>query len=756
MSQKFSQQSPQRFGARPFQGKSFLEQQRNRVVSQEQEGDPYVDYARSRRRKLGVVGSDAGVSYEFPLAQPKQHEFSPYAYRKPSGAVYADIGKEGAYTGWMLRYQKPEKQGRIPRSDVFATDFGRQFRLSSHVPESRVVKPISEMEQNWDQQYQEFKLWRMITTSDLPQQEKEQLLFQVFPWAEFAYTQARSESASRKFYSELGYPQFGGKYQPFTVPKDAKIKGITETGEGLNITFESLTPTVSTKEYKLPKSLDPHGTLSEQFINTTWVTTETKASVIKPSSSISKSLYDVRYGEALVIDYKKGIIGSTAFRPLGAFAGIASNFESLVFGMVDIFKPQTIIGYKEIGTPERTPLPLEEGFGEMSEGYRQGAFLGSILVSEMISETIVSPLISGVGSELGHAFRGSRLEHAVYDWSRPEIVNKVDINTAWKEGAAPFMSGYEEDIGLLSKLKAWTYSKLSPTPMIVSQPTEILGQGINVNPKAVELSDWAFDWATTARSAGFGRTAMMAEPVVAEGLKETSMTLSYMPLSFAKTHWVKPTEAIFGKLIKSERGSLLIERPVADFGEGVNFLKDVGSQAVETSIKAVPLAISLGIVASSQLKFYHSVPKSFLPELESVDQPTKFSYETETFTSLKLASKPIEIFRLKPKDRLKYVSSFDLDVFQTDREKSIVGFAPRMDVGQTPSQKVKIDIPQLQKMDIPSPPPPFDLPRFIQRDYETKRMQSKRKVKPKKVKGLGAYKRKYPLATAEEFMRTFI
>ena len=44
---------------------------------------------------------------------------------------------------------------------------------------------------------------------------------------------------SVSFYTELGYPQYGGKYEPFTTPKGYSFKGITETQGGLSITFEA-------------------------------------------------------------------------------------------------------------------------------------------------------------------------------------------------------------------------------------------------------------------------------------------------------------------------------------------------------------------------------------------------------------------------------------------------------------------------------------------------------------------------------------
>lgn len=46
--------------------------------------------------------------------------------------------------------------------------------------------------------------------------------------------------ASRYFWSTQGYPQFAGKYAPVEVPAGAHIEGVAETPQGLQVTFSSL------------------------------------------------------------------------------------------------------------------------------------------------------------------------------------------------------------------------------------------------------------------------------------------------------------------------------------------------------------------------------------------------------------------------------------------------------------------------------------------------------------------------------------
>jgi hypothetical protein len=46
---------------------------------------------------------------------------------------------------------------------------------------------------------------------------------------------------SRQFYETIGYPEYGGKYEPFEIPEGFKVSGIQKTGSGLDITFTSTT-----------------------------------------------------------------------------------------------------------------------------------------------------------------------------------------------------------------------------------------------------------------------------------------------------------------------------------------------------------------------------------------------------------------------------------------------------------------------------------------------------------------------------------
>jgi len=47
----------------------------------------------------------------------------------------------------------------------------------------------------------------------------------------------RRTQQSIDFYQRIGYPQFGGRYAPFTIPEGAKVKSIRETSSGLRVTY---------------------------------------------------------------------------------------------------------------------------------------------------------------------------------------------------------------------------------------------------------------------------------------------------------------------------------------------------------------------------------------------------------------------------------------------------------------------------------------------------------------------------------------
>ena len=53
---------------------------------------------------------------------------------------------------------------------------------------------------------------------------------------EIAYNPEKAES--KEFYESIGYEQFGGKYAPFDIPDKYSVQNITETPEGLTITFQ--------------------------------------------------------------------------------------------------------------------------------------------------------------------------------------------------------------------------------------------------------------------------------------------------------------------------------------------------------------------------------------------------------------------------------------------------------------------------------------------------------------------------------------
>lgn len=313
------------------------------------------------------------------------------------GAVYADTGKGDTYKGWSLRYGRESLPRQLSskrrKAGVVAAEldtFDRPYGLSSYVPEPRVVKPISASELEWESQYREFKLWRMITSSDLPQAQKESLLFQVFPWAESAYSQARVESASRKFYSELGYPQFGGKYAPFSVPSGAKIKSVLETEAGLKIEYEFAGET----------KLSPHERFEESAIGTsprlgaiTYVPSEESKKIVD-EDWISEQLYDVQVGKELALTSQGPVL--QPLRPLAPLAFLVAPAEWFAYGLVSMLRGS---GAEAVSTPPSTPTLFTDTLGVVRAGRTAMAasLLGEIMLSQAIGFFSI-PVVEGASN----------------------------------------------------------------------------------------------------------------------------------------------------------------------------------------------------------------------------------------------------------------------------------------------------------------------------------------------------------------------
>lgn len=65
-----------------------------------------------------------------------------------------------------------------------------------------------------------------------------------------------SKTASIQFYKQIGYPEYAGKYEPFTIPEGYKVGMITKTEKDLQVSFESTKPKLW-HEYLSPLSGEP-------------------------------------------------------------------------------------------------------------------------------------------------------------------------------------------------------------------------------------------------------------------------------------------------------------------------------------------------------------------------------------------------------------------------------------------------------------------------------------------------------------------
>jgi hypothetical protein len=264
---------------------------------------------------------------------------------------------------------------------VIASDVGVYFGLSSFRPETTVVALKSASELEWEQQQREFRLWRMISTSDLSDAEKEQLHIQLFPWAEAGIMRAHAEAESHKFYQGLGYPEFGGKYAPFTVPSGAKVKGVSETSEGLKIEFEQ-TGSVKVapasgfwdENRNVPVVKPTSGFLDQQIVS------PIGKKVVK-EEWLSEQLYNVQMGSELILTEKGPV--SQPMRPLAPLAFLIAPAEYFAYGLVTMFRGSD---FPSVSTPPETPTFFTNPKGVKQAG--KTAMTASLLGEVLLSETL--------------------------------------------------------------------------------------------------------------------------------------------------------------------------------------------------------------------------------------------------------------------------------------------------------------------------------------------------------------------------------
>jgi len=299
------------------------------------------------------------------------------SYRKPSEQIfYSDTGH-----GYVKQYQRKPRDfmGRRQPQGVFASDVGVMYGLRPAYPSP----PLNREEWLFDLQIseaqKEIKFTRMVSKLDISQEEKERLLSLYVPGAAEAITYGKAVTASHSFYRGLGYPEFGGRYAPFTVPSGAKIQSIVETESGLKITFEGtrekIEDYVQTEDepLKLPKALG-----TSAFTESLLAPVEKK--VVK-EEWLSEQLYNVQMGSELVVTGKGATTQS--MRPFAPLAFLIAPAEYFVYGLVTMIRGPD---FPSVSTPPSTPTLFTNPVGVIQAG--RTAMAASLLGEILLSETI--------------------------------------------------------------------------------------------------------------------------------------------------------------------------------------------------------------------------------------------------------------------------------------------------------------------------------------------------------------------------------
>jgi len=435
----------------------------------------FENEASANRRDFSIFVNDAGYGYRLMPAYPK-----PIAGMAEWAKQVSDWEASGGHAkvwGWEAGVWK-EKEVDVPK------------------PEPPPSMAMWVLDRQTEAAMAEIRFVRMINASNLSNEEKKTLLSKYVSGVAEHFAIQEVRAVSRKFYEGLGFPEFGGKYQPFTVPSGAKVKGISETSEGLKIEFEqtgsvAVAPTVENyfdfkgkdaqgqdvplrEEYlfvqgkeeplKLPKSLG-----TSAFTESLLAPVEKK---IVKEEWLSEQLYNVQMGSELVVTGKG--LTTQSMRPFAPLAFLIAPAEYFVYNIATILRGSD---FPSISTPPSTPTLFTNPVGVIQAGRTAMAasLLGEILLSETLGlgfnvglETVgkaVSPVTKLVQvSEPYVAARGSYFE--LVNWLKgtpPDWVGiggrEIESQWGWSDDLA---TGSTKSMRVPSKHLLGSYVKTAP------------------------------------------------------------------------------------------------------------------------------------------------------------------------------------------------------------------------------------------------------------------------------------------------------
>jgi hypothetical protein len=313
---------------------------------------------------------------------------------------------------------------------------------------------------------------------------------------EIQYASKEAE-ASRQFYEKLGYPEYGGKYQPFKIPEGYTVKEVKEDQQGLQVTFQPIPEEPSLSERLL--GLLPKG--------------------------ISGNLGDIIMGKLVGVKVAPE-------SPLAAPAGVVASGESLVYsiGRLAGFKtpriPATLSGSLVSsvilsggatlsGKPELIASSELQELGGKGGSYAAGTVLGDYLIGSIIGkgvEKAVSPIIGRVKGSAAEWLTESYEESVRAGGVAVDIGGGETAQVLWKPSLAE---------KIVMKITGAKPKELSSA--IIGLPTLAEKEALGMSNLSKFITGMeAFDWTEAPRTVGLGYTEPIIE-TAGEATKEGIM-----------------------------------------------------------------------------------------------------------------------------------------------------------------------------------------------------------------------------------------
>ncbi|MDH5647698.1 MAG: hypothetical protein OEZ01_16925, partial [Candidatus Heimdallarchaeota archaeon] len=299
-----------------------------------------------------------------------------------------------------------------------------------------------------------------------------------------AFREHLSEKFSEWFYTDLGYPEFAGKYSTFDIPKGFKVAQITETLEGLQIQFAPLDTTVSLAETLLGFEITP---------------------LFQPPSPLPFEQKTQPFAPLF------GIVAG-----FESFTYSAINLAALAFGVEPIkIKPPPVLSSGAISS---VILSVKSGQLQMSQELKEtlsygpeyaiGTLFADVLIGYTIGAITAKP-IAYVTKKVSSVWRGSRAEMWLIQHSK--------------------------------RYASYASKQISGT-QLVSYPQVVTEQGMPVlSPGIIAAQDLAWGLELTKGTSGVTISKFLTEELTKESLlhfffRHGAISIGYLqqPLAFKK------------------------------------------------------------------------------------------------------------------------------------------------------------------------------------------------------------------------------